>query len=159
MTDTPHSPMTEEESIVKNLTGLGFPQLAISWLLDLWFCFQIFDDIVDEDKEISRTDKDSLIVTSLVNMHRNPWFDEHRFELWPIVANAVYQWKASDTLERTGVSPEKCFMWRASWYSVVLYVLSLTRPSGKTLEQAHAVLQLYGASYPDYLKEIGGWNS
>lgn len=146
--------MTGRESLQQLFqANLELPPDAAAWLLGLWDVIQVFDDVADNDA-VSRTDLDRAIFTSLVALPANTFFQAHSAALLPIVATAVLKWKAADDAEREGNADEKSFVWRASYYDVVLTVVLLCHGHAAAMGAAKHVMKMYGESFADYRKEF-----
>ena len=132
---------------------LELPATAVQWLLDLWHVIQTLDDVADGDA-IERPALDRAIFAALVGMPANPFFQTYSVNLLPVMANAVLKWKASDDAEKEGNADEKSFVWRASFYDVVLAVVMLCHGPLTSMNAAKHVMALYGESFDDYRKEF-----
>lgn len=126
---------------------------AVTWLLDLWAVIQVFDDVADGD-DVARKDLHDAIWRSLINMPSNPFFTANSGNLLPVLANAFLKWVASDEAERAGQADEKSFLWRASYYDVVLMVVLLTQGKDAAVAKAATVMALYGENFGAYKKEF-----
>jgi hypothetical protein len=132
---------------------LELPNAAVIWLLDLFEAIQTFDDYADEDK-VDRARLDNLIFITLVGMPSNPFYAKHIYELSPVLTLAIMKWKASDTMEKSGRANESSFSWRASYYDVVLAVVSIVHGHLVAMNISQDVLSFYGEKYSDYAKEF-----
>jgi hypothetical protein len=113
----------------------------------------VFDDMVDEDK-VSREDIMDVVVKSLVTLPMNPFYAANASTLQPIMMSAILKWKASDDAERSGRADEKSFVWRASFYDVVLMVTLLCHGWKAAMENAVTVMSLYGEKFAEYREEF-----
>lgn len=147
--------MTPSELKLQHLfdEGLGLPPEATDWLLAVWAVFQVFDDVADGD-EVRRSDLHDAIWNSLVRMPSNPFYMANSGALLPIMASAILKWVASDDAERAGRADEKSFVWRASYYDIVLLVVLLAQGKDAALAKAATVMSLYGETFEDYRKEF-----
>ena len=147
--------MTPSEINLQRLfdDGLGLPPEATDWLLAVWAVFQVFDDVADGDA-VSRADLHDAIWNTLVRMPSNPFYMANSGALLPIMASAILKWVASDDAERAGKADEKSFVWRASYYDIVLLVVLLTQGKDAALAKAATVMSLYGETFEDYRKEF-----
>jgi hypothetical protein len=132
---------------------LALPPEACVWLLQLWDVIQVFDDVADKD-DIARSDLESAIFASLVDLPANPFFRANQTVLLPVVAAMILKWKASDDAERAQHADEKSFVWRAGYYDVVLQVVLLCHGSKTAMSIARFVMDMYGESFADYVKEF-----
>ena len=147
--------MTHKESLKINLkVHLKLPDDAVNWLMMVWTSIQTFDDFADGD-EIKREDLNALIWNTTIGMPQNPFYFEHSQSLWPVMANSILKWQASDTVEKSGEANEMSFAWRASFYDLVLFVYALAHGHGAATKNAHLVMKLYGEKFEDYIKEVG----
>lgn len=133
---------------------LGLPHDASEWTLDLWRAIQFFDDLVDE-ADIQRESFDQMLWGVLVGMPSNPFFVRHANTLLPVMAQAILKWQASDRAERNGQHDAKSFVWRASFYDVLLTVCQLCFGAKWAIDHADKVLSLYGESFETYMQEFG----
>lgn len=136
-----------------HLVALGLHENAIAWLLDLWEAIQTFDDFVDE-VDVEREQTYRLIWNALIGMPSNPFFLANAQVLLPVMANSYLKWRAAESAEQRREVDEKSFMWRASFYDVVLQCVLLVHGSDKAAELSPAVMALYGERLEDYKKEF-----
>jgi len=141
-------------SLRKNLEGpLALPAPAVEWLMDLWEVVQAFDDWQDGDEAPQKT---MAMWKALVGMPSNPFFQANSALLLPVMSNAFLQWVASDAVEKKQEKSQlpKAYVWRASYYGVVLQVVSVVHGVSNALVAAPSVLGLYGETLESYLKEM-----
>lgn len=140
------------QSLKANLEGpLALPAPAVDWLMGLWDCAQVFDDVADGDP-VSRPDLNRVIRQVLVEMPGNPFFMAKCHALLPVVSLAILKWQASDDAERAGAADARSFVWRAAFYDVVLMVVSLCHEDARPF--ARDVMTLYGEDFAEYLREF-----
>jgi len=132
---------------------LALPAPAIDWLLMLFDAIQVFDDVADGDP-VEREDLNAVIWNTLVGMNQNTFWIANSHSLAPIVATMILKWQASDQAERDGKADAKSFVWRAGYYDVVLMTVALCHGTQQATEKAQQVMQLYGETFEDYLKEF-----
>ena len=132
---------------------LALPAPAIDWLLMLYGAIQVFDDVADGDP-VEREDLNAVIWNTLVGMNQNTFWIANSHSLAPIVATMILKWQASDQAERDGKADAKSFVWRAGYYDVVLMTVALCHGTKQATDSAHQVMQLYGETFEDYLKEF-----
>lgn len=145
--------MTHEESLATHFEALELPWDAAAWLLNLWDVIQAFDDLYDGD-EVSRQDVLKTLWRVLVSMPANPFHRANEASLTPILSNAICKWQAANVAEEAGEPDERSYMWRASYYDVVMTVVTLCHGPDKAFEKARAVMAMYGEQYADYVKEF-----
>lgn len=146
---------TTENTLADHLRAqLGLSDNAVDWLVSVFRSAQTLDDYADGD-EVSRGRLDQLIWDCLAGCYLNPWFRANADQLIPVLACAILQWKASDTMEREGHADARSFVWRASFYQLVLMAVMIDHGPKMAMDCGHAVAQLYGEKLEDYLKEFG----
>lgn len=152
----PAAPVKKDDSVWlrQNLEqAFMLPKPAVDWLLMVWGLIQVFDDVADGDA-VDRKDLDQAIWDCFVGFHRNQFFCSYSQHLTPVLASAVLKWKASDTAEREGNANEKSYMWRAGFYDLVLSCIELVHGHQGAMNCAHKVMELYGETCDEYLKEF-----
>lgn len=146
--------MTSEHKLHALFTErLDLPPDAARWLLDLWAVIQVFDDVADADNVPLATLHDA-VWRALIAMPDNAFYVANASSLLPVLANAFLKWVASDCAERAGAADEKSFVWRASYYDVVLMVVLLVHGKDAAIQNAATVMSLYGEKYADYKTEF-----
>lgn len=143
----------EKELQVHLSKTLVLPAEAVQWLLDIWACIQLFDDVADGD-EIDRKDLDRVIWTTFIGLHSNSFFEAKKAALLPVLATQILKWQASDWVERNNMADARSFMWRAGYYDLVLLCVHLCHGQEVATTSASGVLSLYGETFEDYAKEF-----
>lgn len=140
--------------IREHLEHFGFPAPAVEFLVGFWDAIQLFDDVADKDREVTREELDRVIWYTLVDMNCNELFVQKRAVLLPHVSNLILKWQASDTVEREGKADEKSYVWRAGYYDLVLAVASLCFDRETVQKNAHNILNIYGETFAEYVEEF-----
>lgn len=146
--------MSDANWLKRNFTEVfALPEPASDWLLMVWDAIQVFDDVADGDP-VEREDLDRAIWNSLVGFYQNQFFQHYASSLLPVVANMIFKWQASDKVERENNADAKSFVWRAGYYDLVLTAVNLIHGPEVAAKSAHVVMNLYGETFEDYLKEF-----
>lgn len=145
--------MTEIENLQTHFRNLGFPQDAAAWLIDVWRCIQLFDDVADGG-EIVRAELDAVIWACFVSMADNPFFVAKRQALIPVLAAQVLKWQGADAAERAGAVDERAYMWRAGYYDLVLMVAAIVHGPESATALSRSVMEMYGEKFADYIGEF-----
>jgi len=143
-----------EAALRASFDGLRLPGEAVDFLIDMWACIQMFDDVADGDT-VSRDELDRVLWGALVKMPGNPFYVANAKTLIPVIATQILKWQASDKVEREGKADARSFVWRAGYYDLVLIVVQLCKGYEAAVRAAPSVLSLYGEKLDDYLKEFG----
>lgn len=144
--------MTEEEILTANFEQIGIPADAVRWLLDMWQAIQTFDDVADGDA-VSPESADKALWSSLCGLQMNPFHAAHGHMLVPVVALQILKWHGANAVENAGNRDARSFMWRAGFYDLVLWVVTLCLGPDAARERAASVMAMYGESLTDYLGE------
>jgi hypothetical protein len=120
----------------------------------LYGAIQVFDDVADGDA-VERDDLNAAIWNTLVGMSQNTFWIANSQTLTPVVASMILKWQASDQAERSGKADARSFVWRAGYYDVVLMTVALCHGTQRATETAQQVMELYGETLEDYMKEFG----
>ena len=144
--------MSHEKTLQTHFDALKLPQVAADFLLSIWNLTQVFDDAADGD-QVNRQSLDKAIFDAFVGLHISPFFQQHRQNILPVLANCIMKWQASDFCERNNAIDEKTFVWRSAYYDVVMMVVLLVHGT-ETQNLAPYVLKMYGEDYQGYLKEF-----
>jgi len=84
---------------------LGDPE-ALAFCESFFFITQIWDDLVDGDKDVDPEDVNRAFWLALVEMPANPFFARHAAQLNTFIGQAACAWFDANTLER-GTEHEK----------------------------------------------------
>lgn len=142
-----------KQELLKHFTNLNLPSATQEWLLDFWDVIQGLDDWRDNDA-VDAKEKELVIYKVMVNMPSNPFFQAYASHLLPIMSNLVLKWIAANKLEDNSEELEKAYMWRASYYDLVLEVVRLVHGYANASEVADYVAKMYGESFNEYVKEF-----
>lgn len=145
--------MSEVAHLKTHFQNLGLPEAASNWLLEVWGAIQFFDDVADGD-EVSRKDLNSVLWSVFVSMHSNPFFDENRGAIIPVLAVQILKWQASDKAEREGRADARSYVWRAGYYDLVLAVVAIVHGPAKATEISESVMGMYGDTFEQYKQEF-----
>lgn len=140
--------MTAEADLSTHFETLGLPEAAKAWLLDLWNLTQVLDDAYDGDRA-DKPNVSSAVRAIFLTMPLNEFYRQYAAILQPVVWTQVMKWEAANEVEAKGLANEKSYVWRAGFYDVVLMACHLCGIQNA----GHAVMELYGERYDDYLSD------
>ena len=132
---------------------LKLPHEAVEWLMMMWRTIQFFDDVYDQSLP-DKQDAGRVLWDVLFAMPTNPFFSRNAGMLYPVICNAMLKWSAANNREADGNVDEQTFVWRASFYDVVLTVVQICYGAEYARVNADKVLGLYGESFDVYKKEF-----
>jgi hypothetical protein len=93
---------TEDWREVRNLKLLewfGGNQSAVDFIVAISSVSELWDDLVDKDKELTRKDIDLVFWNALVTLPTNEFFNQHKTFLMPLVIQSINAWQDSVELE------------------------------------------------------------
>jgi hypothetical protein len=139
------------EVIAKHFVALGGSNEGAEWLTLLWDAIQGLDDWYDNDHA---DNPERTIHIVLHDLWAHPFFRQHGTYLLPHLSAMVLKWRAANQIEEEGRANERSFMWRAGFYDVVLMCLALCIGPEMAGRAAHKVVDMYGETLDEYLKEM-----
>lgn len=86
-------------------------QDAINALLLIFNIGEVWDDITDQDKPISRADINGAFLQALCYLPLNPFFDRHKREIIPVMMLGINAWMDSCELEQAPHSKDRLLAW------------------------------------------------
>lgn len=144
---------TFEAALRASFDDLRLPKAASDFLIEMWSCIQMFDDIADGDK-VSRDELDRAVWSTLVSMPTNPFYLSNAKTLIPVIATQILKWQGSDKVEQDGRANAMSYVWRAGYYDLVLITVQLCHGYEAAIKTSPIVMSLYGEKLEDYLKEF-----
>ncbi len=88
---------------------------------------QVWDDLIDGDAEVSAAEINQAFFAAIVELPANPFYFRHFARLHPLIASAVFDWMASNELEKTGSHDRTlAFVLRDNLSAVVTQCASIT---------------------------------
>jgi len=96
---------------------------AVDYVQTLARVSQVFDDVVDGDKPVTKSEMTRAVWDSLVAIPMNPFFREHIGTLAPMTQAFVQDWMDANVLEQ-GSDEDKniAFVLRDNLYSIVIHM-------------------------------------
>jgi len=83
----------------KLLEWFGGNQSAVDFLVALSSIAELWDDLVDKDKQPSRKETDAVFWNALVTLPTNEFFNANKAFLMPLVIQSINAWQDSVELE------------------------------------------------------------
>jgi len=128
--------------------------LAISDITELW------DDLIDQDKEIDRKQIDTAFYAALVRMPCNPFYIKHREYLTPLIIAAINSWQDANVLEQ-GDRNERALAYtlRNIDIQLVQAIVFITQGYDKMREVSPEIWKMFAAEQDDVLAWVTGETS
>ena len=102
---------------IKLLEWFGGNQSAVDFLVALSSIAELWDDLVDKDKQPSRKEIDAVFWNALVTLPTNEFFNANRSFLMPLVIQSINAWQDSVELENGNTNDRA--------YALTLRIISL----------------------------------
>lgn len=115
--------MQMDEALLGEVAG-GDPEAA-AFLRGMCQVAHFFDDVVDQDREITRGEAYAALWVAMVGLPRNGFYRQHFADLSPLVAVAITNWRAANTMEADGADAVS-FVVRSSYADLFAMVALLT---------------------------------
>ena len=130
---------------------------AVNWFLQFCDIAELFDDIVDQDKEISEERAVRALYACVVDMPSNPFFAQHAPRLVPIFSTWITSWVVANKLEKnpTEKNLHISFILRNLYTMTLNSVIEITRGRQAMLDTSMEILEFFGhESFQDYSSEF-----
>ena len=101
----------------KLLEWVGGNQRSVDFLVALSSIAELWDDLVDKDKQPSRKEIDAVFWNALVTLPTNEFFNANRAFLMPLVIQSINAWQDSVELENGNTNDRA--------YALTLRIISL----------------------------------
>ncbi len=63
---------------------------------------QIWDDLYDGDKPVSKSQVNNMMMSALLEIPTNPFYQQHYLQLMPVVQHCLMTWLDANTMEKLG---------------------------------------------------------
>jgi hypothetical protein len=109
---------------------MNFPALLAKWLrghkqaiamvLMVHEIVELWDDLIDKDKEIEPADINRAFRTALIELPRNPFYQDNFAALNTLIESAIFDWHTANTFEAAKTNLETAFGLRCTIQSVTV---------------------------------------
>lgn len=131
-------------------------QEASDWCFHIWNCIQVWDDLIDKNKDVSNHDIDNCFTMLLTNIPLNKFYEENKHYLLPIIISCVLQWKTANIFENSSNEDDinKAYVLRASYYELLMMVAYLIGGFEWASTVAPDIWRFYGEKFKDFNNEV-----
>lgn len=132
------------------LEWFGGDEQAVHFMLALSDITELWDDLIDQDKEITPARIDSVFYTALFGLACNPFYQRHITYLTPLMVAAINAWKDANTLQR-GTPNERAVAYtlRNLDIQIVQAIVLLTQGPEKAREIGPKLWRKFAAEQDD----------
>jgi hypothetical protein len=118
---------------------------------------ELYDDLIDGDKEISHAQIHKAFYTALVTLPTNPFYLEHQGHLSPLIVQAIALWQTSNILQGGSVNDRAVsYTLRNMDLQIVQAVVLLTRGHDVMMAVAPQIWRAFAAEQDDVLEWVMG---
>lgn len=140
----------------KLLEWFGGNQSAVDFLVALSSIAELWDDLVDKDKELSRKEIDAVFWNALVTLPTNEFFNANRAFLMPLVIQSINAWQDSVELE-SGNTNDRAYALTLRIISLQIAPMIVLLLRGKeAMRETSTDMWRYFTSHDDAIKWIQG---
>ena len=143
---------------------------ALAWFLDFCHVCELFDDMADQDKPISKADVATALFAALVEMPTNSFFTNHRQVLAGVIITGINAWLDANELEKTEYPAEtklveredaiKAFCLRDWYMELLAVIIYLTAGPDQMRKVSIEVRRFFqNESFVEYVRKIGAQKS
>jgi len=131
-------------------------QYAIRLCLQMVEVSNLWDDLIDRDKDIDDKDINRIFENLLIDIPRNPFYQQYQNELSLMLNNIILKWHTANVFEKEQKERdlEKAYMLRAEYYQLFVLCANLIGGMEWAKEVSVEVWRLYGESVKSLTKEI-----
>jgi hypothetical protein len=140
----------------KLLEWFGGNQSAVDFLVALSSIAELWDDLVDKDKEASRKEIDAVFWNALVTLPTNEFFNANKAFLMPLVIQSINAWQDSVELEN-GNTNDRAYALTLRIISLQIAPMIVLLLRGKeAMRETSTEMWRYFTSHDDAIKWIQG---
>lgn len=141
-------------------------QLLLSWVQDphavqlivlLGETAEVWDDLIDADKPVSKDRLNRLFTALLTELPLNPFFDKFKVQLTPLLLVGINAWHDANVLEKGSDNDKAIAYVLRDWYvELVMFITCLTRGYTKMREHSLEIRRFFSQheSLPAYMEKL-----
>jgi len=96
---------------------------ALRFLDIVYRAIEVWDDIIDRDNSVTDEDVHSAFTALLIELPFNPFFEQHKAALCPMIMVVITSWHAANALPRTGAHGAQGYTLRKEFINLCLMVV------------------------------------
>lgn len=140
----------------KLLEWFGGDYEALHFLNLICQITELWDDLVDQDKEITREDIDKAMMAALIYLPCNPFYTRHSAYLTPLMISSINSWQDANALsDGTRSQRALAYTLRNMDIQIVQAIVFITQGYDRLREVSQDIWSFFGADQDD----IDSWLS
>jgi hypothetical protein len=151
-----NSPEWRKERDAKILEWFGGNVDAVQFLKLISDITELWDDLVDKDREIPDDEIDDAMMAALIYLPLNPFYREHAAYLTPLMISSINNWKDANALS-AGTRSQRALAYtlRNMDIQIVQAIVFITQGYDRLREVSQDIWTFFGADQDD----IDSWLS
>lgn len=138
------------------LAWFGGNRHAFDFMMTLSDITELWDDLVDGDKQLTKGRIDDAFFKALVTLPTNPFFEAHKSYLVPLIIMAINSWQDANTLEHGGRNERAlAYTLRQMDLQIVQAIVYITQGYDKMREVSGEIWKMFAAEQDDILTWVG----
>lgn len=129
---------------------------AVRLFLDLAFWSHVYDDLIDGDRRVEPAELHRAMWLAAIEIPANPFYQQHRATLAPLLAASILNWRAANDMEASGSIEELRIAHALRYQLTDVLILSMAIVGGAEYAATHARrarLCVQRDTWAHYLKE------
>lgn len=138
------------------LEWFGGNRHALEFMLKISDITELWDDLIDGDKELAVDRINRVFYMALVEFPCNPFYTEHRHYLTPLIIQAINSWQDANVLEH-GDRNERALAYtlRNIDIQLVQAIVFITQGYDRMRELSPQIWKVFAAEQDDILTWVG----
>lgn len=130
---------------------------AVRFIEDIHRIVELWDDLIDRDREPSPDEINSGFAAALIGLPRNPFYMRHFGALSPILESAIDHWHIANDLERGGTSDglHTSFILRCGIFALTVQAAKIVGGAEWARTVGNEIYQAGTDTFSEYLAEHG----
>ena len=116
-------------------------------------CLHIWDDSVDQDKDIAKQDANRAWVNAMIQLPTHPIYKAMP-EMPYLIRDVYFKWVAANEFEKSGNELEKAFVLRAELYGLFVHIAGHVGGFEHAEKVSPIVWSLYGEKLCEFIEEV-----
>ncbi|HEY0960913.1 MAG TPA: hypothetical protein VGE69_00975 [Pseudomonadales bacterium] len=114
---------------------------ALGFLLMLGSISQVWDDLIDRDMPVGDIDINQMMLSALIDMQYNPFYQQHQAALLPVMELAIINWQTANHHEigRNAQMLHVSYVKRSVLTDIMIWVARLVGGRAHALQLAPAI--------------------
>jgi len=151
-----NSPEWREHRDAKLLEWFGGDQDAMAFLMHISNITELWDDLVDKDREIPESEINRAMMAALIYLPCNPFYTKHAAYLTPLMISSINSWQDANTLSG-GTRSQRALAYtlRNMDIQIIQAIIFITQGFDRLRELSPDIWTFFGADQDD----IDSWLS